>query len=142
MHALAASGWRTPVSLFAHCTQTSAGPAASIASSAARSTSPSLPTGTTPASPPARNAASCSTAVISRRGAVVRPRAIPSDSLAPLVRIVSPRQPWAAAIARRASSSAARAARPSRCGDDGLAHRSNPFATAARAAAVIGVVAA
>ena len=47
-----------------------------------------------------------------------------------------------AAIAARASSSAARAARPSPCGLDGLAQRASPSAAAARAAAVTGVVAA
>jgi hypothetical protein len=106
-----------------------------------RSTSPSLPTGTTPASPPALSAASCSTADQSPR----RSRSAQRDTerlARPAGQDRLPRQPWAAAITRRASSSAARAARPSRCGDEGLAHRSNPFATAARAAAVIGVVAA
>ena len=65
-----------------------------------------------------------------------------SASLAPLVNITSPRQPSAAATRARVSSSAARAARPSPCGLDGLAHSAKPSSIAARASGSSGVVAA
>jgi hypothetical protein len=102
----------------------------------------SLPSGTTSAPGAARNTASCSAAETSRRSAFARPRASASASLAPEVKITSPLHPNAALIRARASSSAARAARPSACGLDGLAQISQPCRIASAAAGRRGVVAA
>ena len=59
----AAIGWRTPVSLFAHCTHNKAGSLCNAASSAERSSSPSAPTGSTMASPAAKAAGPAGIAV-------------------------------------------------------------------------------
>jgi hypothetical protein len=89
-----------------------------------------------------RKAASCSTGEIAAKGCTQRCMAMASASLAPLVKITSPCQPSAALTRSRASSSAARAARPARCGLDGLAQSANPSSMAERATGNKGVVAA
>ena len=123
--AIAPSGWITPVSLLTCCTATSAAPACSSAARAA-SDRPArrASTGSTPRPRAARSTASCSTAETTAaradRSASARS---PAPRSRPQVKITSPAQPSAAAIRARASSSAARAARPSACGEDGLAQR-------------------
>ena len=108
----------------------------------AAATTPSDATGTMKASGATRWMASCSTEEARRASASVRDNAIASASVAPLVKIRSYCQPRAAFSLARASSSAARAARPSAWGEDGLAQRPIASAIASRTEARIGVVAA
>ncbi len=84
-------------------------------------TSPSASTGRITAPSPARRTASCSTAETIRRPATARAITVAIASLAPLVNSTVPRQPVRSAIFARAASNAARAARPSACGEDGFA---------------------
>ena len=74
--------------------------------------------------------------------AIERVSAMDRDSLAPLVNNISCRHPSERPMLARASSSARLAARPSAWGEEGLAQIAHPSAKAARAASVIGVVAA
>src|SRR3546814_3272521 len=83
-----------------------------------------------------------STVEVTIRRAFARVRAMAMASLAPLVKITWSRQPSAAALRPRAPSSAARAARPSACGDEGLAPLSAPGHIASRPFGNVGVGAA
>jgi hypothetical protein len=74
-------------------TQQRPGAAASAAFNASRFRIPSASTGSTCAPSEWRSTESCSTALISRRGAIDRVSAMCSDSLAPLVKISSCAQP-------------------------------------------------
>ena len=108
----------------------------------AASTRPSSSTGMRSTSPAARSTASCSTALIMTRSAFVQEMASAMASLAPLVKMTSPSQSNAVAIRLRASSKAARAARPSPWGDEGFAQSAKALAMASRASGSIGMVAA
>ncbi len=89
-----------------------------------------------------RSTAGCSIAEAMRGPALARAMTISIASVAPEVKIKVPSQPSAAAIRRRASSMAARAARPSSWAEEGLAQPSQAARIAAAASGRIGVVAA
>jgi hypothetical protein len=74
--------------------------------------------------------------------ALAREKTRPIASVAPEVKTSVPSAPSAASIRRRASSSCARAARPSAWGDEGFAQVSQARRIASAAAGRIGVVAA
>ena len=172
MRGAVVAGWRTPVSLLADCSAIMCDAPPFVSSDVERpvfgrcfstsletngrggdgrgedgrtgdgsgATIPSSSTFSIAGRSAALRTASCSTAATAMPG---RPRnASAADSLAPLVRMTWCGQSSAAAIRRLASSSAARAARPSACGEEGLAQRVMPSATAAAASGRIGVVAA
>jgi hypothetical protein len=84
--------------------------------------------------------AGCSTAETMKSPALARSKTSEIASVAPEVKISVPSQPSAAAIRRRASSSFARTARPSACGEEGLAQASQAARMASAACGRIGVV--
>ncbi len=128
---ISAKGWRTPISLLAAITETSAVRASSVSSSAAGSTSPSASTGRRTTSTPSRSRRAtlsstqlCSVATVitrSRPSASRRCRTAPLmarllDSVAPDVKTMSrPFAPMTAATASRAASTASAASQPSAC---------------------------
>ena len=101
---------------------------------------PSAADGDLPRSGALRSTAGCSIAETMRGPALARRMTISIASVAPEVKIRVPSQPSAAAIRRRASSIAARTARPSAWAETGLAHSIAGGAIASAAAGRIGVV--
>ena len=146
--ATSASGWITPVSLFAACTATSAGPSDSAARKAARSIWPLPSTGSSTTSSRACSTALCSVAPTSKRGRVGPASRAPFDanviaSVPPLVNTTcSGATPAKRATVSRAPSSSALAARPPPCTLDGFPTNPSASTTAARTASLTGVVAA
>ncbi len=139
-----ATGWTTPVSLFTHITDTSAGAssAARRRSRSARSRRPSASTAIRSAPSATASTASCSIAETSSRGRPGPRTASASASVPPEVNTTcSGGRPTSAATRARAASRRPRAARPAACTDDGLPTARAASAMASRAAGRTGVVA-
>ena len=148
MSASAPTGCTTPISLLTSIAATSSVPGTIAARAMSRSTIPSCPTGSTvTARPRAASAATVSSTAACSVASVTMPPVVPliaqlSASVAPLVKATRPPVGNSRATSPRATSTAALAVRPARCGECGLANPSrNHGSIASSASGASGVVA-